>query len=245
MGGTSFDITLTKGGSTNLNKNVDFLRYRIGVPMIHVETLGAGGGSIEWIDEMGLLQVGPQSAGANPGPACYSKGGEKPTVSDANLVLGYLNPDGLIGGKLPLNYENAFSSIEKNIAKPLGMEVEKAAYGIFTIVNSNMVNGIRRVTVERGYDPRDFVLVAGGGATGAHITALATVLGINMGSCCSASSNKYKITWIISPFYSYSANTINHVTVYYCKYSVSSFFNFHTKRFGNIFFNRTKSIFII
>ena len=179
MGGTSFDITLTKGGSTNLNKNVDFLRYRIGVPMIHVETLGAGGGSIGWIDEMGLLQVGPQSAGANPGPACYSKGGEKPTVSDANLVLGYLNPDGLIGGKLPLNYENAFSSIEKNIAKPLGMEVEKAAYGIFTIVNSNMVNGIRRVTVERGYDPRDFVLVAGGGATGAHITALAKEMGID------------------------------------------------------------------
>ena len=179
MGGTSFDITLTKGGSTNLNKNVDFLRYRIGVPMIQVETLGAGGGSIAWIDEMGLLQVGPQSAGANPGPACYSKGGEKPTVSDANLVLGYLNPDGLIGGKLPLNYENAFSSIEKNIAKPLGMEVEKAAYGIFTIVNSNMVNGIRRVTVERGYDPRDFVLVAGGGATGAHITALAKEMGID------------------------------------------------------------------
>ena len=179
MGGTSFDITLTKGGSTNLNKNVDFLRYRIGVPMIHVETLGAGGGSIGWIDEMGLLQVGPQSAGANPGPACYSKGGKKPTVSDANLVLGYLNPDGLIGGKLPLNYENAFNSIEKNIAKPLGIEVEKAAYGIFTIVNSNMVNGIRRVTVERGYDPRDFVLVAGGGATGAHITALAKEMGID------------------------------------------------------------------
>ncbi|SVA46552.1 uncharacterized protein METZ01_LOCUS99406 [marine metagenome] len=179
MGGTSFDITLTKGGSTNLNKNVDFLRYRIGVPMIQVETLGAGGGSIGWIDDMGLLQVGPQSAGANPGPACYSKGGEKPTVSDANLVLGYLNPDGLIGGKLPLNYENAFNSIEKNIAKPLGIEVEKAAYGIFTIVNSNMVNGIRRVTVERGYDPRDFVLVAGGGATGAHITALAKEMGID------------------------------------------------------------------
>jgi len=179
MGGTSFDITLTKDGSTNLNKNVDFLRYRIGVPMIQVETLGAGGGSIGWIDEMGLLQVGPQSAGANPGPACYSKGGKKPTVSDANLVLGYLNPDGLIGGKLPLNYENAFNSIEKNIAKPLGIEVEKAAYGIFTIVNSNMVNGIRRVTVERGYDPRDFVLVAGGGATGAHITALAKEMGID------------------------------------------------------------------
>jgi len=179
MGGTSFDITLTKEGSTNLNKNIDFLRYRIGIPMIQVETLGAGGGSIGWIDQMGLLQVGPHSAGANPGPACYDNGGEKPTVSDANLVLGYLNPEGLVGGKLPLNYKNAFNSIEENIAKPLEIEVQKAAYGIFTIVNNNMVNGIRRVTVERGYDPRDFVLVAGGGATGAHITALAREMGID------------------------------------------------------------------
>ena len=179
MGGTSFDITLTKDGNTNLNKNIDFLRYRIGVPMIQVETLGAGGGSIGRIDEMGLLQVGPQSAGADPGPACYNKGGNDPTVSDANLVLGYLNPDGLIGGKLPLNYENAFKSIEEKIAKPLNLSVEKAAYGMFTIVNSNMVNGIRRVSVERGYDPRDFVLVAAGGATGAHITALALEMGIN------------------------------------------------------------------
>ena len=179
MGGTSFDITLTKDGNTNLNKNIDFLRYRIGVPMIQVETLGAGGGSIGRIDEMGLLQVGPQSAGADPGPACYNKGGNDPTVSDANLVLGYLNPDGLIGGKLPLNYENAFKSIEEKIAKPLNLSVEKAAYGMFTIVNNNMVNGIRRVSVERGYDPRDFVLVAAGGATGAHITALALEMGIN------------------------------------------------------------------
>jgi len=179
MGGTSFDITLTKDGNTNLNKNIDFLRYRIGIPMIQVETLGAGGGSIGWIDEIGLLQVGPQSAGSDPGPACYNKGGNNPTVSDANLVLGYLNPGGLIGGKLPLNYENAFNSIQKKIAKPLNLSVEKAAYGMFTIVNSNMVNGIRRVSVERGYDPRDFVLVAAGGATGAHITAIASEIGIN------------------------------------------------------------------
>jgi len=99
MGGTSFDITLTKDGSTNINKNIDFLRYRIGVPMIQVETLGAGGGSIGWIDETGLMQVGPQSAGSDPGPACYGQGGTLPTVSDANLVLGYLNPDGLVGGR--------------------------------------------------------------------------------------------------------------------------------------------------
>ncbi len=178
MGGTSFDITLVKDGVTNINKNIDFLRYRIGVPMIQVETLGAGGGSIGWIDAQGLLQVGPQSAGATPGPACYSQGGVEPTVSDANLVLGYLNPDGLLGGKLPLDKSKAHVAIKARIADPLGMTVERAAYGIYTIVNNNMVNGIRRVSVERGYDPRDFVLVGAGGATAAHITALAREMGI-------------------------------------------------------------------
>ena len=180
MGGTSFDITLAREGKTNLNKNIDFLRYRIGVPMIQVETLGAGGGSIGWIDEMGLLQMGPQSAGSDPGPACYDRGGTEPTVSDANLVLGYLNPAGLVGGRLPLNYEKSYRAIEDKIARPLNISVEKAAFGMFTIVNNNMVNGIRRVSVERGYDPRDFVLVAAGGATGAHITALATEMGIDI-----------------------------------------------------------------
>ena len=179
MGGTSFDITLTKDGSTNINKNIDFLRYRIGVPMIQVETLGAGGGSIGWIDEMGLMQMGPQSAGSDPGPACYDQGGKLPTVSDANLVMGYLNPDGLVGGRLPLAYQKAHDAIKSNLADPLKMSVERAAYGMFTIVNANMVNGIRRVTVERGYDPRDFVLVGAGGATAAHITALADAIGID------------------------------------------------------------------
>jgi N-methylhydantoinase A len=177
MGGTSFDITLTKDGQTNLNKNIDFLRYRIGVPMIQVETLGAGGGSIGWIDSLGILQVGPQSAGSQPGPACYDQGGVEPTTSDANLVLGYLSPDGLLGGRLPLNVENARAAVRK-VAAPLNLSVEQAAYGMFTIVNSNMVNGIRRVSVERGFDPRDFVLVGAGGGTGAHITALARDIGI-------------------------------------------------------------------
>jgi N-methylhydantoinase A len=179
MGGTSFDITLTKGGVTNVNKNIDFLRYRIGVPMIQVETLGAGGGSIGWIDEMGLMQMGPQSAGSDPGPACYGQGGTAPTVSDANLVLGYLNPDGLVGGRLPLDAKLAREAVKTQLAEPLGLSVERAAYGMFTIVNANMVNGIRRVTVERGYDPRDFVLVGAGGATAAHICALAADMGID------------------------------------------------------------------
>ncbi len=178
MGGTSFDITLTKDGQTNLNKNIDFLRYRIGVPMIQVETLGAGGGSMGWIDSHGILQVGPQSAGSEPGPACYDQGGVEPATSDANLVLGYLNPEGLLGGKLPLNLENARRAV-KRVADPLGLSIEQAAYGMFTIVNNNMVNGIRRVSVERGYDPRDFVLVGAGGATAAHITALAREMGID------------------------------------------------------------------
>ena len=178
MGGTSFDITLTKDGQTNLNKNIDFLRYRIGVPMIQVETLGAGGGSIGWIDAHGILQVGPQSAGSEPGPACYGQGGTEATISDANLVLGYLNPEGLLGGKLPLDVAKAQAAV-KRVATKLGMSVERAAYGMYTIVNNNMVNGIRRVSVERGYDPRDFVLVGAGGATAAHITALAREMGID------------------------------------------------------------------
>jgi len=178
MGGTSFDITLTRNGVTNISKNIDMLRYRIGIPMIQVETLGAGGGSIGWIDTMGLLQVGPQSAGARPGPACYGEGGTQPTVTDANLVLGYLNPKGLLGGRLPLDLEKARKAI-KTLADALGISVERAGYGMFTIVNSNMVNGIRRVSVERGYDPRDFVLVGAGGATAAHITFLAGEMGID------------------------------------------------------------------
>ncbi len=179
MGGTSFDITLTKDGQANVNKNIDFLRYRIGIPMIQVETLGAGGGSIGWIDSMGLMQMGPQSAGSEPGPACYGQGGENPTTTDANLAMGYLNGDGLVGGRLPLDTDKARTAIKTKLADPLGISVEKAAYGMFTIVNNNMVNAIRRVSVERGYDPRDFVLMGAGGATGAHITALAREMGIS------------------------------------------------------------------
>lgn len=178
MGGTSFDITLTRDGRANVSKNIDFLRYRIGIPMIQVETLGAGGGSIGWIDSMGLLQMGPQSAGSDPGPACYDQGGTRPTTTDANLVLGYLNPDGLVGGRLPLNPARARQAIKAGLGDPLGLTVEQAAYGMFTIVTNNMVNAIRRVSVERGYDPRDFVLNCAGGATGAHITSLAREMGI-------------------------------------------------------------------
>jgi len=179
MGGTSFDITLAKDGQTNLNRNIDFLRHRIGVPMIHVETLGAGGGSIAHINTFGMLEVGPHSAGASPGPACYSKGGERATVTDANLALGYLRPDAVLGGSIRLDQPKARAAIAANVAEPLGISVERAAYGISTLVNMNMANGIRRISIEQGYDPRDFALICAGGATGMHITALAEELGIH------------------------------------------------------------------
>ena len=177
MGGTSFDITLTYGGHTNLNRNIDFLRHRIGVPMIQVETLGAGGGSLASVSPYGMLEVGPESAGSKPGPACYGKGGERPTVTDANLVLGYLNPGAVLGGSIRLDLERARRAVARHVATPLGISIEQAAWGIHAIVNTNMVNGIRRVSVERGYDPRDFALICAGGASGVHIAALGTEMG--------------------------------------------------------------------
>ncbi|CAB5515162.1 Acetophenone carboxylase gamma subunit [Achromobacter anxifer] len=177
MGGTSFDITMARGGQTNLNRNIDFLRHRIGVPMIHVETLGAGGGSIAHLNAFGMLEVGPRSAGAVPGPACYGLGGKEPTVTDANMVLGYLRPDAVLGGAIRLDRERARDAVEQHVARPLGLSLERAAYGIGTLVNLNMANGIRRISIENGYDPRDFALVCAGGAAGMHIAALAEEIG--------------------------------------------------------------------
>ncbi|XDZ51950.1 hydantoinase/oxoprolinase family protein [Neisseriaceae bacterium CLB008] len=178
MGGTSFDITLAKGGQTSLNRDIDFLRHRIGVPMIHVETLGAGGGSIGHVNAFGMLEVGPQSAGATPGPACYGKGGDLPTVTDANLALGYLKPQAVLGNSVTLDLARAQQAIETHVAQPLGISTEHAAFGISAIVNQNMANGIRRITIEQGYDPRDFTLVCAGGAAGMHIIDLAEEMGI-------------------------------------------------------------------
>ncbi len=178
MGGTSFDISLSKDGKTNIVKDVDFLRYRIGIPMLQVETLGAGGGSIAFVNRMGLLQVGPESAGAQPGPVAYGQGGRRPTVTDALVVLGYLNQEALLGGRLRIDAEAARRVIAAEIAGPLKLDIERAAQGIFTLVNSNMVSGIRRVSIERGYDPRDFMMVVGGGAGPAHAGRLASELGI-------------------------------------------------------------------
>ncbi|MGL5251993.1 MAG: caprolactamase subunit alpha [Moraxella sp.] len=180
MGGTSFDITMAKGGQTSLNHDIDFLRHRIGVPMIHVETLGAGGGSIAHINSFGMLEVGPKSAGASPGPACYDKGGVLPTVTDANLALGYLRPNAVLGNTVTLNKQKALDAIDTYIAQPLGIDFAHASYGINTIVNQNMANGIRRITIEKGYDPRDFALICAGGAAGMHIISLAEEMGIEV-----------------------------------------------------------------
>ena len=178
MGGTSFDISLSKDGKTNVLKDFDFLRYRIGVPMLQVETLGAGGGSIAFVNPLGLLQVGPESAGAQPGPAAYGRGGRRATVTDALVVLGYLNNQALLGGRLRIDAAAARDAIAADVAEPLNLDVEQAAHGIFTVVNSNMVSGIRRVSIEKGYDPRDFIMVVGGGAGPAHAGRLAAELGI-------------------------------------------------------------------
>lgn len=176
IGGTSSDICLIKDGHPNQTTESDIEGYPIKLPMIDINTIGAGGGSIAWVDPGGALRVGPQSAGAVPGPACYGVGGEEPTVTDANAVLGRINPAFLLGGEMPLYPERARKAIEAKIAGPLGIDLVKAAEGIITVVNANMVRGIRRVSVEKGYDPRDFALVAFGGAGPLHGVELANAL---------------------------------------------------------------------
>ena len=147
-------------------------------PMIDIHTIGAGGGSIAWIDAGGAPRVGPQSAGADPGPACYGLGGIEPTVTDANVVLGRLSPERFLGGEMPIDPELAFRALEEKVAGPLEMTVEQAAEGIIRVVNAAMVKGIRYVSVERGYDPREFVLVPFGGAGPLHAVELAKELSI-------------------------------------------------------------------
>jgi N-methylhydantoinase A len=176
IGGTSSDICLIKDGHPNQTTESDIEGYPIKLPMIDINTIGAGGGSIAWVDPGGALRVGPLSAGAVPGPSCYGVGGEEPTVTDANAVLGRINPAFLLGGEMPLYPERAREAIEAKIARPLGIDLVKAAEGIITVVNANMVRGIRRVSVEKGYDPRDFALVAFGGAGPLHGVELANAL---------------------------------------------------------------------
>jgi N-methylhydantoinase A len=179
MGGTTFKVGVIRDGVIEKEYKPVFLRYQIFLTKIWVESIGAGGGSIVWIDpETGLLKVGPQGAGAQPGPICYGLGGSEVTVSDADLVLGYLNEDYFLGGKMRLDKARALAVLDEKIAKPMGMTAAQAASGIYRIINSHMSDLIRKSTVERGYDPRDFTLFAYGGAGPVHAGRYSSELGI-------------------------------------------------------------------
>ena len=178
MGGTSFDAALIKDRTPMVTTMGEINRFRIALPMLNVVTIGAGGGSIGWIDEGGLLRMGPQSAGAKPGPACYNLGGEEPTCTDADLVLGYLDKDYFAGGRIPLDLGKAEKTIEEKIAKKLGMDLYEAALGMYNVINVNMAAAVREVSVKQGQDPRDFPLVTAGGAGPNHACMIALELEI-------------------------------------------------------------------
>jgi N-methylhydantoinase A len=177
MGGTSTDIAVVRGGQPTLSGDKAVGTARIALPSLDIVTLGAGGGSIGKLDKAGLLAVGPESAGAVPGPACYGQGGTAASVTDANLVLGYLDPDNFLGGRRRLDLEAATAAVAR-LAELLGIGVAEAAGGIHRLVNSRMADGVRVATVRRGVDPRRFTLLAFGGAAGLHITAVAAELGM-------------------------------------------------------------------
>jgi N-methylhydantoinase A len=177
MGGTSADVCLIRDYVAGTAFDRSVADFRVRLPMLDIETIGAGGGSIAWFERGGELRVGPMSAGAVPGPACYGKGGDQPTVSDANLILGRLSTRGLLGGSMALDMAAARQAFVP-IASRLGFRVERAAHGVLSIVVSNMVRSLRSVSVERGYDPRQATLFAFGGAGALHATEVARSLGI-------------------------------------------------------------------
>ena len=189
MGGTTAKAGLIENGAPRVTKDYEVggtaattehgargSGYPIRTPVIDLVEIGAGGGSIAWIDSGGILRVGPRSAGADPGPVCYQQGGTEPTITDANLVLGRISSDYFLGGEMPLDMDAARRAIKERCAGPLGMGVDEVALGIVEIANSAMVGALRRVSVQRGYDPREFVLVAFGGAGPVHANRLASEL---------------------------------------------------------------------
>lgn len=178
VGGTSTDVCLVENGQPLIARQRDFHGFPVRFPMLDVHSVGAGGGSIAWVDQGGFLHVGPQSAGADPGPACYDRGGVLPTVTDANVVLGRLPPDALLGGRMPIRAEFARRAIEERIAAPMKLGLEEAAQGILTILNENLMQAIRVISVEKGFDPRKFILVAFGGGGPLLASVLARELGI-------------------------------------------------------------------
>ncbi len=178
MGGTSCDIAFIEGGAPLEVTESEIGRRPIAVPTLDLTTISAGGGSVAWIDGAGLLAVGPRSAGADPGPACYGKGGADPTVTDADILCGYLNPAHLLGGAQTLDLDAARAALEKNIAGPLGMDVHAAARGIRRIVDMRMADEVRVVAAKRGVDPHDFTLLPFGGAGAVHAASVAEELGV-------------------------------------------------------------------
>jgi N-methylhydantoinase A len=177
MGGTSFDVCLVRDGQVETTTEMWVGEERLAITMRDIQTVGAGGGSIAWVDSLGLLRVGPQSAGADPGPACYGRGGEDPTVTDAALALGYVPADYFLGGEIALDAGLARAALERLGAR-LGMDATAAAHAVFQTVNEFMASQITEISTRRGYDVRDFALVAGGGAGPVHAGFLAEVLGI-------------------------------------------------------------------
>lgn len=179
VGGTSFDVGLVVDGEPQFSLSPVFAKYHTVLPSIDIPSIGAGGGSIAWIEAgTRLLKVGPRSAGAVPGPVCYDAGGTEPTVTDANVVLNRLNPEFFLGGTKKLDAEKARAAIEAKIAQPLGISVEEAALGIIDILDAKMADLVRKVSIGRGYDPRDFVLLAFGGAGPLHVGAYARDVGV-------------------------------------------------------------------
>ncbi len=180
MGGTSFDAALIREGRPAITIEGSVGGYRLASPNLDIHTIGAGGGSIASIDAGGLLRVGPKSAGAEPGPVCYGRGGTEPTVTDADLLLGYLDTDFFWGGQLRLDAEAAGQAIKEKIADKLGMDVVAAANGIYQVINNNMAEALQVVSVQQGYDPREFALVVAGGAGPIHASMIARELGMQL-----------------------------------------------------------------
>ncbi len=178
MGGTSTDVALLQGGEARLAREAVVHGYPIKAPMLDIHTVGAGGGSIAFVDSGGLLKVGPRSAGADPGPACYGRGNAEPTVTDANIVLQTLNPVELLGGRMPVRQDLARVAIDR-LAAALGMDALATAQGIISVVTANMARAIRVISVQRGHDPRDYTLVAFGGAGPLHAARLAAELDVS------------------------------------------------------------------
>jgi N-methylhydantoinase A len=179
MGGTSFDICLIIDGTPRIKAEGEFEGFPVKIPLMDVEGIGAGGGSIAWVDAGGALNVGPQSAGADPGPSCYGAGGTLPTVTDANLILGRLNPEYFLGGEMALDLNAAQEAVRRGVSEPMGLSLEEAAAGIIRVVNANMVRGISVNSTQKGYDVREFSLLAFGGAGPLHAIELADDMGMD------------------------------------------------------------------